>query len=206
MRYLRKKNKGWTVKNQRPEELLGDPSLYYTEDEIERYARSSTMKKVQHKIAMRILQILNLKKKSLILDLGSGPGLTAEVYRDDGHIVVCLDVLEKMLNKAKEKGFECVKGDMRDLINLFPNRKFDAIVSASAIQWLKNEEDIESLAKGIFHIMKNDACCIIQFYPKTEQELKVFAYMFKKMGFSAEIIIDQPDNPKKRTIFLVLKK
>lgn len=34
------KNKVWIVKNNRPEEYLGDPTIYYTDEEVERYSQS----------------------------------------------------------------------------------------------------------------------------------------------------------------------
>src|SRR3990167_2496709 len=106
MKYKLKSSKGWVVKNQRPEEFLGDPKWYYTEDEVERYSRSSGMKKAQEKIAFRVLELLSIPEGSTLLDLGSGPGITAEVYRSEGFKVTCLDVIPKMLEKAEAKGLD----------------------------------------------------------------------------------------------------
>ena len=206
MKYKLKSSKGWVVKNQRPEEFLGDPKWYYTEDEVERYSRSSGMKKAQEKIAFRVLELLSIPEGSTLLDLGSGPGITAEVYRSEGFKVTCLDVIPKMLEKAEAKGFACVLGDMRNLKELFPKRKFDGVVSVSALQWLKNSEDVKQLAEGIFFVLKKNSPCIIQFYPKSEQELKDVLGIFKQAGFSGNSVTDNPGNPRKRTIFLVLKK
>jgi cyclopropane fatty-acyl-phospholipid synthase-like methyltransferase len=206
MKFKINKNKGWIVKNQRPEEFLLSPKFYYTDDEVEKYCKSNAMRKAQEKIAHRIVELLDLPKKSKILDLGSGPGITAEVYRAEGFKVTCLDIIPKMLEKARENGFECVLGNMTNLLNLFPKRKFDAIVSVSAIQWLKNKEDLENLAEGIYFLLKKNSPCIIQFYPKSEQELKETIRTFKQNSFSCDSVIDNPQNPRKRTIFLIIKK
>lgn len=204
--YKIKKFSGWVIKNSRPEEFLGDPRIFYTDDEAEKYSRSSAMRKVQASIAFRVIELLGLPPGSTLLDLGSGPGLTAEVYSSEGYKVTCLDVIPKMLAKAKEKGFECVEGDMKNLAKLFPKRKFDAVVSASALQWLKNLEDIKELALGINHVLAKNSPCVIQFYPKSEQELNLIINLFRKNGFSVSSVIDNPGNPRKRTIFLVMKK
>ena len=57
-----KKDKGWTVKNNRPEESLENPDIYYTDDEVNKYARSGGMRRAQEKIAYRVLELLELKK------------------------------------------------------------------------------------------------------------------------------------------------
>ena len=82
------KNRGWKVKIDRPEEIYGNPEDYYTEEEIERYARSGGMRRAQQKIALRILQLLNIEEGSKLLDLGCGVGYTTEVYLNKGFEVV----------------------------------------------------------------------------------------------------------------------
>ena len=38
------------------------------------------------------------------------------------------------------------------------------------------------------------------------EELKQVAKVFRKNGFDTEIITDNPENPRKRTVYLVMKK
>lgn len=76
---FKKIKKGWVVKNDRPEEYLKSPEIYYSDEEVEKYSRSGGMERAQQKIASRVLELLDLKNPSLILDLGSGPGFSAEV-------------------------------------------------------------------------------------------------------------------------------
>ncbi|MEM3405956.1 MAG: methyltransferase domain-containing protein [Candidatus Pacearchaeota archaeon] len=201
-----KKDKGWFVKNDRPEEYLGDPFLYYSDEEVEKYARSGGMRRAQEKIAYRVLELLELEPGKSLLDIGSGPGYTAEVYRSAGYNVVCMDLIPKMIEKAKEKGFEAYVGDMRDIKELFNGRKFDGVVSVSALQWIKDKNDIKKVAQGIYSVLNEGGPLIIQFYPKSEKELKEIARIFTNNGFYGEIIIDWPDIPKKRTIYLVMKR
>ncbi len=201
-----KKNKGWKVKIDRPEEIYSNPEEYYTADEIEKYARSGGMQRAQQKIALRILQLLNLEDGSKLLDLGCGVGYTAEVYLSKGFDVVGLDVLSEMLKRARAKSLKVVQGDMRSLSELFPKEKFDAVVSASALQWLKEEDDIAETASGINYVLGKDGKAVMQFYPKTEDELKNVLRIFKKNGFEGEIVADNAGNAKKRVVFLVLEK
>jgi len=200
------KRNGWVVKNERPEELLGDPKLYYNEEEIEKYSKSGGMRRAQEKIAYRVLELLKLKKGSSLLDIGSGPGYTAEVYREEGYKVSCFDLMPKMLEKAKEKGFQTYLGDMRDIGEILKGKRFDGIVSVSALQWIKEKKDLIKVANGILSLIDKDSPLIIQFYPKSEKELKETAKIFTQNGFSGEVIIDNLDIPKNRLAFLCFKK
>jgi cyclopropane fatty-acyl-phospholipid synthase-like methyltransferase len=201
-----KKDKGWVVKNDRPEEYLIDPHFYYTDEEVEKYARSGGMRRAQEKIAYRVLELLDLKSGKSLLDIGSGPGYTAEVYRSEGYNVTCMDLIPKMINKAKEKEFEAYVGDMRDVGKLFEGRKFDGVVSVSALQWIKDKQEIQKVARGIYSVLNKESPLVIQFYPKSEQELKETARIFTQNGFYGQIITDWPDIPKNRTNYLVMKR
>lgn len=201
-----KKGKGWIVKSDRPEEYMGDPHFYYTDEEVEKYARSGGMRRAQEKIAYRILELLELESGCSLLDIGSGPGYTADVYRSEGYNVTCMDLIPKMVDKAKEKGFEAYVGDMRNVKKLFEGRKFDGIVSVSALQWIKDKQEIQGIAQGIHSLLDKGGPLVVQFYPKSEQELKETAKIFIRNGFHGGIIIDYPDIPKNRTTYLVMKR
>lgn len=203
------KKKGWVVKNSRPEETIKDPKLYYTEEEVKMYSRSGGMKKAQQKIAHRILEILNINpklKQTRLLDLGCGPGFTTEVYKSFGYDVIGLDIIPFMLKKAEEKSIKVLQGDMRSLSTLFKQDEFDVVASASALQWLKNPEDIKLIASGIYKILKPKGKLVIQFYPKSEKELYEISKIFTRVNFQGNILIDNPENPRKRLIFLALEK
>ncbi|MBA7713810.1 hypothetical protein ES703_122820 [subsurface metagenome] len=201
-----KKDKGWVVKNDRPEEYLGDPHFHYTDDEVDKYSRSGGMRRAQQKIAYRVLELLELKPGSSLLDIGSGSGYTADVYRSRGYNVTCLDLIPKMIEKAKEKKFEAYIGDMRNIKKIFDRRKFDGAVSVSALQWIKDKQEIQKVAEGIYSILNKNGPVVIQFYPGSEQELKETARVFTKNGFHGKTITDYPDIPKNRTVYLVMKR
>ncbi|MDP3881305.1 MAG: methyltransferase domain-containing protein [Nanoarchaeota archaeon] len=206
MRWKNHKKSGWEIKSDRPEEIYTHPSEYYTDEEIAMYCRSGGMKKAQQRIAYSIISYLPLEEGNKILDIGCGPGHTLEVYDAEGLKVEGIDILPKMLERAKEKGFKVVQGDMKDLKTLFKAKKFDAVVSASALQWVKEKEDIKTVAEGIYYILKSKGKAAIQFYPKSEEELNEIRKIFDKAGFESQLIIENRDNPRKRTIFMILKK
>jgi len=201
-----KKNKGWVVKNDRPEEYLGSPTFYYTDEEVERYARSRGMRRAQEKIAYRTLELLGLEPEASLLDIGSGPGYTAEVYRSEGYNITCMDLMPKMIEKAKEKNFKAYVGDMRQVGEIFAGKKFDGVVSVSALQWIKDKQEIQKVAQGIYSLLDKGSPLVVQFYPKSEQELKETAKVFTQNGFHGQTITDWPDVPKNRTTYLVMKR
>ena len=205
---IAKGNSCWIVKTIRPEEKYLDPSVYFNNEEVEKYARSSGMRNAQQHIAQRILDLICLDRSNErhLLDLGCGVGYTTEFYKGKGYNVTGLDVLPKMLEHAKSKGLTVFQGDMRDLQELFEKEKFDGVVSASALQWLTQEEDLKKVAYGINYVLKKQGKGVIQFYPKSEQALNEVQKTFKKRGLFTEIVIDNPENPKKRVNYLVMHK
>jgi ubiquinone/menaquinone biosynthesis C-methylase UbiE len=141
-----------------------------------------------------------------MLDLGCGIGYTTEFFQKHGFDVVGLDVLRDMIRLAKKRGLHAKLGDMRELRKQFKQSQFDAVVSASALQWLKKQDDIVRVAQGVHYVLKPHGKMIIQFYPRSQDALVSIARLFKKHSFAGDIVIDHPDNPKKRTIYLVMQK
>ena len=95
---------------------------------------------------------------------------------------------------------------MRNLKSLFKAGQFNAVVSASALQWIKEQEDVKKIALGINHVLKPRGRAAIQFYPKSEEEMNKVRKIFDKSGFESQLIIENRDNPRKRTIFMILNK
>lgn len=202
-------HRDWEIRLQRPEEIYSNPLRYFNPEEVVKYARSSGMRNAQRDIANRILDLLSIDPGSSnkeILDIGCGVGYTMEIYQSRGYRVSGLDLSQDMLEYAKREGFDVVCGDMRDLGALFKPEQFVGVLSASALQWLKEKSDIIKTAKGINYVLESGGRSVIQFYPRSEEELRLVGKIFKREGFEIEIITDNPDNPRKRINYLVLQK
>ena len=207
MKYYNKKKKkdeGWVVKNTRPEDFLENPSLYYTEKEIEDYSHSGGMKRAQESIAFRMLELINLKKREKILDVGCGTGYTMNVLISEGYKVEGIDLMQGMVDEARKNGFNVKKGDMKNLSKTI-SKKYNTIISISAFQWIK-EQDIKEVAKSFYKALEKDGNLIIQYYPKSKKHLLQTLKTFKENGFSGNEIIDNENDPRKRLVFLILKK
>jgi len=185
------------------------PETYFSRETAEHYDRSPRMRKVQKELTERALELLDLKKGK-ILDVGCGTGLSMEVLRERGFDAIGIDVSKPMLDVAKKKGLKVKRADFSDLP--FKARTFDALVSISSLQWVhgKSYGDVVGkyleIAKEFHRVLKAGARAVIQFYPKTDEELKLVARQFKKARFKVTIAIDYPHIKKKTKKFLILDK
>jgi len=201
------------VRNRRPEELYEKVSDYFKGETLSRYAKSKAIMRIQEKITIRALEILEIKQeRMLILDAGCGPGFASAYLKEIGHEVIALDIISEFINFYDIKELNPILSDM----SLTPFRKesFDAIVSISALQWVYREsnnrlmtERLVNLAQSLFNVLKPKGSCIFQFYPKNDIIMKEIGKIIaKSTSFEGSFIIDNPNNPKKRRIFLLLNK
>jgi 18S rRNA (guanine1575-N7)-methyltransferase len=197
---------GWKVKSNRPEEIYSSPSEYYTKDLISKYSKASHMRRIQRKIIHRLIELMDLPPKGIVLELGCAWGYSGEYMMELGYDVIGIDIIDDFLIESQKRGLKVKKLDMRDLNNEFNNKTFDIVFSISALQWIKRDEDMQKVANSVFYVIKDGGIAGFQFYPKSENEMKRVAKFFSDSGFEGQIIIDNPNNLKKRLIFLILKK
>lgn len=188
---------GWHVKRIRPEDLHSVEE-FYTKEEVDKYANTNAIRTTQRKLAARIMELLNMSTGTII-DVGSGPGFTAEFFKEQGFDVTVLDINKYMLEYCKKKHLKTLQMNMLDLDKL--NHHYNYAISVSAVQWLKTS-DFKKFAKGLSNIADNIA---IQFYPKEESTVYKLGKALSRY-FNIEIIIDNPDNPRKRTVFIIGRK
>jgi 18S rRNA (guanine1575-N7)-methyltransferase len=202
----------FSVKRKRPEEIYRDVREYYDEKMISWYASSKSIMKTQEKMTIRALELLDLKEKDLlILDAGSGPGFTAMYLNERGYKTVALDLIPEFLNYYEIKDLNPIVGDMRYLP--FRPKSFNVIISISALQWIfnelnlsKNNSKLKEFSKSLSNILKPKSRALFQFYPKSKELMEqIGRIIVSSSKLSGDIIIDNPDSPKKRKIFLLLK-
>jgi SAM-dependent methyltransferase len=204
----------FNVKKKRPEEIYQNIFDYYTKQTILQYATSKSMKKIQEKISLRVLEILDLKKKNcIILDAGSGPGFTSLFLKSVGfHKVIALDLILEFLQVFDLKNVNPILADMCFLP--FRSHILNAIISISALQWVYRDINNKSMELKLINMinsfhnaLKPKSNVVIQFYPKNKTIIdNIGKIIVKNSEFNGNFIIDNPNNPKKRKIFLFLKK
>lgn len=188
------------------------PDLYYDESRSAQYTSNSRIQKIQSEMTHRALSLLNLKSPSLILDIGSGSGLSGAILSSAGHTWIGLDISASMLAVALENEAE---GDMlladagQGLA--FRAGSFDAAISISAVQWLCNAESAVESAEGrlrrffesLYACLRRGGRAVCQFYPKDERQRKIVADAAIKAGFGAGLLEDG-SGTKQVKVYLVL--
>jgi len=206
-------NFDFDIKRKRPEEIYNDVLDYFRGEILEQYATSKSIMKMQIKITIRALELLNLRKKdSLILDAGTGPGFTATYLNKIGYETVAIDLIPEFLNFYDIKELNPIVSDM--CFTPFKPQTFDAVISISSLQWIYKDlnsavmkSQLISLAKSFYTILKSKSKAVIQFYPKNKEFLdSIGKIIIDNTKFSGNFIIDNPKNPKKRKIYLLLNK
>lgn len=198
----------------RPEEQA-PADVFYDDGESSKYNSSSRMQHIQGAMTFRALEILNLDKNkaNLILDLGSGSGISGEILTEEGYNWLGMDISPSMISVAMERG---VCGDMilGDFGNGVPFRGgiFDAAISISAIQWLFTAEQIDKDPKQrmkiffttLYSSLVKGAGFVAQFYPANDEQTETLMSIAKQAGFSGGLVIDNPESKKKKKYYLVL--
>jgi len=207
------KEYSFNIKQKRPEDLFESALDYFNSEILTTYAESKSIMRTQKKILMRALELLELKNSpNLILDAGCGPGFVAAYLNELGYKTVALDIISEFLKYYDIGHLNPVLADM--CYPPFKPDSFDSIISISALQWIirdvKSESErliLTNLFKTFYQILKPESNMIVQFYPKSTIIMDYIATIVNtKTKFKGKFIIDNPDNPKKRKIFLLLKK
>ncbi len=201
------------IKTKRPEELFENVKDYFNSENIKKYAKSKSMMRIQEKITMRALELLEIRSSKIrILDAGCGPGFAALYLKEIGFEIVALDIISDFLICYNLTEVNPLVADMCYLP--FKPNSFDAIISISALQWIfrdiynkKMEALLIKLTKSFYKTLKNNSKAVIQFYPKNNEIMEKIGNLFiSNTNFKGNFIIDNPNNAKKRKIFLLLKK
>ncbi len=202
----------FSVKIERPEEKFKSAIDYFKGAILDDYANSKNIMRIQQRITVRALELLEPKKNGLILDAGAGPGFAAFYLKEAGYNLVCIDLIPDFFNYYDMRDLNPIAADM--CFPPFRSTQFDGIISVSALQWVFKEpiddpmrKRLISLAQSFETILKSNSRIIFQFYPKNDIILKEIGKIFIDCTkLEGNFVIDNPKNPKKREIFLSLRK
>lgn len=203
----------FNIKKERPEEKYEDVFHYFKGERLQEYALSKNIQRIQTRITSRAIDILNLKStNAMILDAGCGPGFASIYLKELGYKVVAFDIISNFLYFYELENVNPLVADMS--YPPFQPQSFDAIISISALQWIyrdisdhKMEMNFINLIIRFYEILKIGSKIVFQFYPKSDRILdKIANLIIRETEFKGGFIIDNPKNPKKRRIFLELKK
>ena len=203
----------------RPEHIA-PASIYYNEENAEKYADNNRMGKIQRQMCERALQLLLLPdplSDKLVLDLGCGTGMSCETMAEHGISFVGCDISDAMLKEgvergATEDGGDFMQSDMGSQL-AFRDGVFDGVVSISALQWLLNADGGEKhepykrlkiLFTCVRRILKRGARAVFQFYPETAEQVEMITSCAMRCGFGGGIVVDFPHSTRAKKTYLVI--
>ena len=176
------------------------------------YENRSGLKKIKVSATKRALQLISFKSNSSILDVGCGTGWSTEVILDAGFDVVGVDISRDMLEIARNKrNLNVVEGDLRKLP--FSDKSFDGIVSISTLNFIAEScksvyevrENYKLSAREFWRVLKDQGKAVIEYYPRSSEELRISMREFSNIGFNGGLIIEN-SGYRKTEKFLLLTK
>ena len=114
----------------------------------------------------KIKSLSGVKESALILDVGGGTGLIAELFVDYVQKITVLDPSEKMLGKIKSPKIERIIGDAQKIP--FGNETFDLVYCVDSLHHFTNgfkKEEynfvIDKAIKEMLRVLKKDGSLIV---------------------------------------------
>lgn len=193
----------WKIKPRKRPEETGDARKYYDSEAGGAYAQSHAIERIQRELTLKALSIALFPFGSKILDAGCGSGYSLEILKAVGYETAGFDISLAMVRLSKGKGFNAKVGDLRKIP--FPAKSFDGIISISALQWVSLEES-GKVAAEFKRVLRPKGRAVVQFYPKSEEELLDWGRTFRKAGFGVVVKQEGLDSRTKRRVFLALSK
>lgn len=119
-------------------------------------------------IRQQFIDLLNNENKKTILELGSGAGLDAKFFQENGFDVLATDLSSEMVKMAKERGIKAKVVDFYNLSKL--GKTFDAIFSLNVLLHVPRK-DLEHVLENIYHALNKDGIFFYGVYGGKEEEV-----------------------------------
>ena len=187
-------------------EQIAPAEIFYNEEEALKYANNTRMLEIQRELTERALEILAIPegKQKLILDIGTGTGISGQVLSEYGHMWIGTDISSGMLKMAslqEDNEGDLVHSDMGHGFGFRPGT-FDGAISISVLQWLctaekKCQNPIKRLHRffqSLYSCLVKGARCAFQFYPSSPEQVEMITTAALKNGFTGGIIVDYPNS------------
>ncbi|MFH0835558.1 MAG: methyltransferase domain-containing protein [Candidatus Micrarchaeota archaeon] len=195
----------WKSGHSRPEDEFEDSEDFYASEDSRTHS-SQNIERTQRKLTLRAVELLHPALGSRVLDAGCGNGFSTKVLKELGFAQVTgVDSSRDMVQQGILNGLHVVLGNFTSLP--FPENSFDVVVSISAFQWVS--KDAPKLAKTVAElrrVLAKGGSGVIQFYPKSSNELEAVEKAFRSTGFTVKTQTDNPRNARKRRVFVLFER
>jgi ubiquinone/menaquinone biosynthesis C-methylase UbiE len=133
-----------------------------------------------------VMSLLRLPKGSVVLDVGCGPGIYAEVCVGQGLCYRGVDISEGMIREAHKRfghlpGVEFAVGSMKHLP--FPSGSFDGLLCLGALEYVPEPERVSCL-REMARVVKPDGVFVFSFLNKNSAYWRWVDYAYPLIKFA----------------------
>lgn len=118
----------------------------------------------------QFVNLLEAENRKIVLELGSGVGLDAKFFQDEGFNVLATDLSKEMVKMCKKRGLKAKVVDLYCLSSL--GITFDAIYSMNALLHVPRK-DLKSVLENIYQALNKGGTFFYGVYGGKDEE-KVF--------------------------------
>jgi SAM-dependent methyltransferase len=130
-------------------------------DAYDRYADQRDQAGLSERKRTHVMEATRLFRREnavTVLEIGSGPGNAAQVFKENGFVVECVDISPRMIQLVKARGIEGQVLDCRNLGRL--GKHYDAVFSVNCLLHVPSSE-LADVLHSIRAIMRPDGIFVL---------------------------------------------
>ena len=114
-----------------------------------------------HQYGNSVMELINAKKNSTVLDLGCGNGALSKALHDKGYIVKGIDASKELLDIAK-KNYPDIEFTLADATNFSLHEPVDVVFSNAVFHWIDRERQ-QDMLQCVYNALKEDGQFVFEF-------------------------------------------
>jgi len=131
-----------------------------------------------------VLELVDVKRREHVLDLGCGTGHLTERLRERGAVVTGIDASPEMIKQAREN-YPSIEFEVADGADFSFPEPFDAVFSNATLHWIL---DVDGVIKSVYDSLKPNGRFVAEFGGKGNmQKMRVAtAQVLTKHGYTPQ--------------------
>ena len=195
------------------------PEIYYSGENADKATDNPHYVQIQRKLTERAMELIDVDSgnSQLILDVGCGTSISGQVFSENGHFFVGVDIAPEMLLRSLQiipgsTGNQFLRADVGAGLP-FRAGVFDCAIGIDVIRWLLANYDgcdpVPKRLKRFFETLHGALRCggkaIFNFHPETSEQAEMLSSIATKCGFGGGIHTDFPNSNKAKVHWLLLE-